>query len=191
MNIEFPTPESRLAIRRPPLAALVWAICKSDPSLPFNEQSLTSPCKTDAPGSGPISFARIRMAEQNIPPALATAWARASMFATSDGLGLQVRRFGLLPGGAGERFLQSFAKNPPGESAQDAWERWAAGLMQINGMDLDDASLASALLLPIRIGCRPSPLNGKKAAMWKRCWEKSPVSPPPYWTSNQETDHVQ
>ena len=169
--IEFPAADIRRQLRRPPLGALAWAVCKVE----GRDKSLLT-------GRNRISLTRIRLAENSIPPALATAWTRLAEFGSAEGLGRDVRRFGLLPGAQGERFLTQFAENPPKTSVQDAWERWAAGLLGLRGFTIDDAAKASELLLPITVGCRPSWLRGKQAELWKQCWAQAQVSPPPYWS---------
>ena len=168
--IEYPTPEIRQQRGRPPLGALAWAVAKS-------EQADKRLCARDR-----VAFARVRLAERSVPPALATAWARLGQIPLTEGLGVGVRRFALLPGASGERFLQQFGEGDPKTDIQNAWDRWAAGLLRLRGFTLDDAAEAARVLIPVTVGCRPAWRHGPRAELWKQCWRNAPFPPPPHWT---------
>ena len=169
MRVVFPTPQARVAVGFPPLSANAWAVAKTA----GEDNRLRS--------TSQLAFIRVRLAEQQTPPALVTARGLLGTVPPERELGRAVRKFGLLPGGNGERFISSFGLADPDESLQSAWDRWAAGILNLNGLTMRDATDAARHLAPIVIGCRPPWLGGKPADIWRECWQSSAVHPPREW----------
>lgn len=169
MRVVFPTHQDRATAGFPPLSATAWAAAK----FAGDEQRLRT--------QDQVAFLRVRLAEQRTPPAIPTARGMLGGQHPTRELGRAMRQHGLLPGGRGERFISTFGQARPCEGAQAAWERWAAGILTLNGYTLVDAAEAGRHLAAILIGCRPPWLSGKPADIWRACWQASAIQPPRGW----------
>ena len=175
--IIFPEKELRAEAGRPPLAAMALACAR------------VQNVYEEAVRKNPSNLMRIRMAERGIPPAMALANRLLSQIDPEEGLGQQMLAHDLVPGLPNAKLLKTFGRADPSvEDPQAAWERWAAGLLGLNGHTINDAAQAAMMLPVVFIGCRPSWKRGAAAALWKLCWASSPFDPPRRWAASKSDD---